>query len=372
MRFLTNTAGGFAMTKRIYNFSAGPAVLPEEVLSEAKESLLSYGDTGVGILEMSHRSKAFTEIIETAKTNLRKILGVGEEFEVLFLQGGASLQFYMIPLNLAKGATPAYVLSGHWAKMAIQEAKRLGDVKTVASSEDKNFTYIPKVTDSMVDKSAPYLHFTSNNTIFGTQFRTEPASNGVPLVCDASSDFLSRKIDMSRYGLIYAGAQKNVGPSGATIVMMRKELVAKSDPNLPLMLSFANHVKNQSLFNTPCTFAIYVIGLTLKWILAQGGLEGVQKKNEEKATILYNFLDSSKFFKTTAEKDSRSLMNITFRLPTEELETNCIKEATKAGFSELKGHRSVGGLRASVYNAFPKKGIEDLVEFLKQFEKKNG
>lgn len=359
------------MTKRIYNLSPGPAILPEEVLAEAKENILCYGNSGVGILEMSHRSKEFTAIIDEAKANLLKLLGAGDDYEVLFLQGGASLQFYMIPLNLAEGKVPSYILSGHWAKMAIQEAKRLGEVKIVASSEDRNFCYIPEVKDSMIDPSTPYVHFTSNNTIFGTEFKTEPSSNGVPLVCDASSDLLSRKIDIKRYGLIYGGAQKNVGPSGVTIVVIRKDWIQKSNSNLPQMLSFANHSKNQSLFNTPCTFSIYITGLVLKWIIKNGGIEAMQKTNEEKAGILYSFLESSKFYKPTADKDSRSLMNVTFRLPTEELEGICIKEALKAGFNEIKGHRSVGGLRASIYNAFPKQGVVDLVAFLKDFEKKN-
>jgi phosphoserine aminotransferase len=356
------------MTQRVYNFSAGPAVLPEEVLLEARESLYTYKDTGIGILEMSHRSPSYEAIIDEAIANMKTLLGIGDDFEVLFLQGGASLQFHMLPLNLAKGKATDYICTGVWSEKAIVEAKRLGPVYEIASSKDKNYSYLPKTFESQVHKDSAYLHFTSNNTIFGTQFKEEPPSNGIPLVCDASSDFLSRPIPMDKYGLLYAGAQKNIGPAGVVVVVMRKELLKRSEAALTPMLSYAVHAKEKSLYNTPPCFSIYVVGLVLKLILKLGGLSAMQKRNEDKAQLLYDYLDRSKMFRGTAEKSSRSLMNVPFRLPSESLEETFIKESSKAGFSGLKGHRSVGGMRASIYNAFPKEGVEALVAFMKAFE----
>ncbi len=359
------------MKPRIYNFSAGPAILPEEVLLEAKESLYAYGETGIGILEMSHRSTPYESIVNEAIANMKKILGIGDDFEVLFLQGGASLQFHMLPLNLAKEKTTDYICTGAWSEKAIVEAKRLGVVHEIASSKDKNYSYIPKISANQVHTDSAYLHFTSNNTIFGTQFKEEPPANGIPLVCDASSDFLSRPLPMDKYSLIYAGAQKNIGPAGVVVVVMRKELLKRSDANLTPMLSYSVHAKEKSLYNTPPAFSIYVVGLVLKWILKLGGLSAMQKINEDKADILYKHIDQSKIFRGTVEKSARSLMNVPFRLPSEEMEEKFIKESSKAGFSGLKGHRSVGGMRASIYNAFPKKGVEDLVRFMQEFESKN-
>lgn len=360
------------MNKRIYNFSAGPAVLPLEVLEEAKEALISYKDSGIGIAEMSHRSKEYDAVIEGAASDLKNLLGINDEFEVLFLGGGASLQFYMVPLNLAQGKKVSYINTGEWSKKAVAEAKKLSSVEVIASSEDKNFCYIPEINNMSISPESTYLHFTSNNTIFGTEYRKEPTIGGNLLVCDASSNFLSKEIDIKRYGLIYAGAQKNLGPAGVTVVLIRKDFLAKCDSNLPPMLSYITHAKNKSMYNTPPTFPVYVVGLVLKWLKKLGGLKAMQKINEEKAEILYSALLNSDFYKPTAEKNSRSNMNVTFVLSKPELEDKFISEATKSGFSGLKGHRSVGGMRASIYNAFPKQGIIDLVSFMKDFEKKNG
>ncbi len=360
------------MTKRIYNFSAGPAVLPLEVLEESSKALIAYKETGIGILEMSHRSKPYMSIVSEAKQNIKDLMNIGDDYDVLFLQGGASLQFYMVPLNFHQNKPTSYIDSGVWASKAISEAKRLGKVNVVASSKDKNYCYIPAVKDEMIPADSAYVHYTSNNTIFGTEYRSEPASNNLPLICDASSDFMSRKVDVSRHGLIYAGAQKNVGPAGCVIVIIKKswlEISAKA--NLTPMLSYAVHAENDSLYNTPPAFSIYVIGLVLQWIKKLGGLDAMEKINKEKAAILYDYLDESKFYKATAEKNSRSLMNICFLLPTQELEDKFNKEAEKNGFSGLKGHRSVGGMRASIYNAFPKEGVVALVDFMKKFEVNN-
>lgn len=360
------------MGNRIYNFNPGPAVLPEDVLNEAAAAIPCYKETGVGILETSHRSPAFKEIIETATNDLKALLTLGEDYEVLFLHGGASLQFHMVPLNLARGGKAAYLSTGSWSKKAITEAKRVCEVEVVASSEDKNFNYIPKIDDKDVSPDNAYLHVTSNNTIFGTQFPSEPPSNGLPLVCDASSDFLSRPIDVSRYGIIYAGAQKNLGPAGVAVAVIRKDLLEKSAADLPLMLSYANHAKSGSCFNTPPAFAVYTVGLVLKWIRKRGGLEAMEKHNRDKAALLYDCMDAGDFYRPTAERDSRSLMNVTFRLPSEELEARFVKEAAEKGLGGLKGHRSVGGIRASIYNAFPVEGVRALTEFMKAFETQNG
>ena len=357
---------------RTFNFSAGPAVLPEPVLEEAREALLSLGDTGIGILEHSHRGKAFLKVYEETVAAIRDVGGVPDDYDVLFLQGGASLQFAMIPMNfLSRDDTADYLVTGSWSQKAVKEAKRFGNVHVVSSSEDRNFCYIPK--DVAYSPNPVYVHYTSNNTIFGTQFCSEP---GVPgdalLVCDASSDAFSRPIDVSKYGLIYAGAQKNLGPAGVTLVIIRKDLVERGSRDLPTMLQYRTYSENESMFNTPCTFGIYVIGLVMKWLKAEGGLPAMEDRNRRKAGKLYEHLDDSPLFHPTADKDSRSQMNVTFVSGSEELDKRFLTAATAAGFDGLKGHRSVGGMRASIYNAFPPEGVDALVEFLREFEAKNG
>lgn len=367
------------MENRIYNFSAGPAVLPEEVLLEAQKDLFALPGVGMSILEISHRSKTYDAIHQEAKEGLKQLLNIPDDYVILFLQGGASLQFSMVPLNLMPPKNKAdYILTGSWSKKAMKEAKRVGTVNVAATTEEgegdkKYFKRIPKQSELKLDPDAAYVHFTSNNTIFGTEWSTEPKVGNVPLVCDASSDILSKPIDVKKYGLIYAGAQKNMGPSGVTLVIIRKDLLERSQDSLHTMLNYKIHAENDSLYNTPNTFGIYIIKLVTKWLLGLGGLEEMYKINKKKAQLLYDCIDQSGgFYKGHAEKDSRSLMNVTFNLATEELEKKLIDEATKAGFSGLKGHRSVGGLRASIYNAFPVKGVEALVDFMKDFQKRNG
>ncbi|GMU95452.1 3-phosphoserine/phosphohydroxythreonine transaminase [Ignavibacterium album] len=367
------------MENRIYNFSAGPAVLPEEVLLEAQKDLFALPGVGMSILEISHRSKTYDAIHQEAKEGLKQLLNVPDDYVILFLQGGASLQFSMVPLNLMPPKNKAdYILTGSWSKKAMKEAKRVGTVNVAATTEEgegdkKYFKRIPKQSELKLDPDAAYVHFTSNNTIFGTEWSTEPEVGNVPLVCDASSDILSKPIDVKKYGLIYAGAQKNMGPSGVTLVIIRKDLLERSQDSLHTMLNYKIHAENDSLYNTPNTFGIYIIKLVTKWLLGLGGLEEMYKINKKKAQLLYDCIDQSGgFYKGHAETDSRSLMNVTFNLATEELEKKLIDEATKAGFSGLKGHRSVGGLRASIYNAFPVKGVEALVDFMKDFQKRNG
>lgn len=361
------------MDKRIYNFSAGPAILPEEVLKEAQENLFMLPGVGMSILEISHRSKTFDEIIIGAQNNMKKLLGISDDYSILFLQGGATLQFSMVPLNLMPPKNKAdYIVTGVWAKKAVKEAKRVGTVNIAATTEAESFARIPKQEEFKLDPDAAYVHFTSNNTIYGTEFKTEPEVGNVPLVCDASSDFMHKKLDVSKYSLIYAGAQKNLGPSGVTVVIVRKDMLERSSDSLHTYLNYKIHVENDSMYNTPTTFGIYIIHLVTKWLLSLGGLDAMYKLNCEKASILYDYMDESDgFYRGTAQKDSRSLMNVTFRLPSEELEKKIIDEATKAGFSGLKGHRSVGGLRASIYNAFPKQGVADLVQFMKDFKARN-
>ena len=362
------------MEKRIYNFAAGPAILPEPVLKEAQEQLWALPGIGMSILEISHRSKVFDKIIAEAKEGLKSLLGINDNYELLFLQGGASLQFSMIPLNLmVKNKKADYIVTGSWSKKAVKEAKRVGTVNIAASTEEGNFKRIPKQEELKLDPQADYVHFTSNNTIFGTEWHKEPEVGNVPLVCDASSDMLHKKIDVNKYALIYAGAQKNMGPSGVTFIILRKDMLERSSDSLHTMLNYKTHIENNSLYNTPNVFGIYIINLVCKWLKGLGGLDGMYKINKEKADILYKCIDESGgFYKGHADKDSRSLMNITFNLATEDLEKKLVGEATAAGFDGLKGHRSVGGLRASIYNAFPKKGVEDLVSFMKNFQKKNG
>ncbi|MBI2418646.1 MAG: 3-phosphoserine/phosphohydroxythreonine transaminase [Ignavibacteriales bacterium] len=361
------------MENRIFNFSAGPAVLPEEVLLEAKENLYALPGVGMSILEISHRSKTYDEIHATAKKKFKSLLGISEDYEVLFLQGGASLQFSMVPLNLMPPINKAdYIVTGTWSKKAVKEAKRVGAVNIAASTETENFVRIPKQEEIKLDPEAAYVHFTSNNTIYGTEWFNEPEVGKVPLICDASSDILSRKIDVNKYALIYAGAQKNMGPSGVTVVVIRKDMLERSQDSLHTMLNYKTHAENDSLYNTINVFGIYIFGLVCKWLENLGGLDAMQKLNQEKAQLIYDCIDNSNgYFRGHALPDSRSLMNLTFRLPSEDLEKKLIAEATKAGFDGLKGHRSVGGLRASIYNAFPKKGVEALVDFMKDFQSKN-
>jgi phosphoserine aminotransferase len=361
------------MEKRIYNFSAGPAILPEEVLKEVQDNLMSLPGVGMSILEISHRSKTFDDIINQTKADIKELLDIGDDYSIMFLQGGASLQFYMVPLNIMPPKNKAdYIVTGTWAKKAVKEAKRIGDVNIAATTEETTFNRIPKQDELNLSGDASYVHFTSNNTIYGTQFKTEPEVGDVTLVCDASSDIFHKKIDVNKYGMIYAGAQKNMGPSGVTMVIYRNDLLERSSDDLPTMLNYKTHVEKDSMFNTPNTFGIYIIGLVAKWLLNMGGLDKMYETNKHKAGILYDCIDNSNgFYKGHAEKESRSLMNITFNLPTEELEKKLIAEASNAGFSGLKGHRSVGGLRASIYNAFPTKGVEALVEFMKDFQAKN-
>jgi phosphoserine aminotransferase len=362
------------MEKRIYNFSAGPAILPEDVLKEAQENLMALPGVGMSILEISHRSKTFDNIINQTKADVKRLLDIDDNYSILFLQGGASLQFSMVPMNLMPPKNKAdYIVTGSWSKKAVKEAKRVGEVNIAATSEETKFNRIPAQNELKLNVDASYVHFTSNNTIYGTQWKTEPETGKIPLICDASSDIFHKKIDVKKYGLIYAGAQKNMGPSGVTMLIFRNDLVERSSDNLPTMLNYKTHVENDSMFNTPNTFGVYIIGLVAKWLLKNGGLDKMFETNKKKANILYDYIDKSDgFYKGHAEKNSRSLMNITFNLPTEDLEKKLITDATSAGFSGLKGHRSVGGLRASIYNAFPTKGVEDLVAFMKDFQSKNG
>jgi phosphoserine aminotransferase len=324
-------------------------------------------------MEMSHRGKIFDAIIKEADADLRKLLGIDDKFAVLFLQGGATLQFSMVPLNLMPPKNKAdYIVTGSWAEKAVKEGKRVGTVNIAATTKSDNYTRIPKQSELKLDPDAAYVHFTSNNTIYGTQWRTEPEVGNVPLVCDASSDFLHKKLDMNKYGLIYAGAQKNIGPAGVTVVIIRKDLLERSSDSLHTYMNYKIHVDNESMYNTPTTFGIYIAGLVFKWLLNMGGLDEMYKRNVEKANILYNAFDTSDgYYKGTTVKEDRSLMNVTYRLPNEQLEEKFIKEASAKGFSGLKGHRSVGGIRASIYNAFPKQGVEALIEFMAEFKKNN-
>lgn len=359
------------MSERIFNFGAGPAALPEPVLRAAQQDLWNVAGSGIGIMEHSHRGKVFDAIIDRAERDCRDLAGIPDDYHVLFLQGGASTQFAMVPMNLLpKGGTADYLVTGVWSEKAVKEAKHFGKVHEAGSSKDRNHCYIPRAESIKYSASPAYVHFTTNNTIYGTQWRTEPeAPAGVPLVADTSSDMYSRPIDVSRYGLIYAGAQKNLGPSGVVLVIVRKDLVELGPADLPTMLQYRTHAKERSLYNTPPTFGIYVMGQVFKWIRDCGGLAAMAARNEEKARIIYDFLDASTFFRGTVDADSRSDMNVCFRAPSEELEARFISEATKRGFDGLKGHRSAGGMRASIYNAMSKAGCEALVGFMQEFEK---
>ena len=362
------------MSERVFNFSAGPATLPEAVLRSAQAAIWDLSSSGIGVLEHSHRGPEFSAVLADAEANCRKLASIPDDYAVLFLQGGASLQFSMVPMNLLPaGGTADYLNTGAWSKKAIKEAKKVGNVHVASSSEAEGFNYIPSADAVRYSDAPAYVHFTSNNTIAGTQYRAEPTPpSGAPLVCDASSDIFSRPIDISKYGLIYAGAQKNLGPSGVALVIVRKDLAERADESLATMLQYRTHIANDSCYNTPPTFGIYVIGEVFKWLLDNGGLAAAERTNEAKAKLIYDYLDGSDFFRGTARPDSRSLMNICFRAPTEELEKKFIAEAKAAGLSGLKGHRSVGGMRASVYNAFPTAGCEKLVELMRDFERANG
>lgn len=361
------------MENRVFNFSAGPAVLPEDVLLEIKEDLLSYKGKGLSVMEMSHRSKDYQAIFDETIAGIKKVLGISEEFHVLFLGGGATTQFLMTALNFCPEDKEAnYILTGSWATNAYKEAKKIGKkAHAAASSEDKNFSYIPKELN--LSANPAFLHITTNNTIFGTQFKKYPdLPAGVPLFADMSSDIMSKPIDINKFGLIYAGAQKNIGPAGVTLVLLRKDLTDKLLPGLPTMLTYKTHIDKASMHNTPPTFPIYIVGLVMKWLERMGGLTAIEKINEEKAAYLYDTIDNSDgYYKGTVERESRSLMNVTFRLPTEELEAKFISEAAANKMSGLKGHRSVGGCRASIYNALPIKATETLAQFMKEFQKSN-
>lgn len=357
---------------RIYNFSAGPAVLPEEVLRSAAEEMLDYKGTGMSVMEMSHRSKAFEGILEDAEHNLRELLAVPEDYEVLFLQGGAHQQFAMVPMNLMKNRVADYIITGQWAKKAYKEAQIYGKANAIASSEDKTFTYIPDCSDLNITPEADYVHICHNNTIYGTKYKEIPNTKGKILVADMSSSILSEPVDVSKYGLIYFGVQKNVGPAGVVGVIIRKDLITDDVlEGTPTMLRYKTHADAKSLYNTPPAYGIYVCGKVFQWVKDQGGLVAMKEKNEKKANILYNFLDESKLFKGTVEKEYRSLMNVPFVTGNDELDAKFIKEATANGFANLKGHRTVGGMRASIYNAMPMEGVQKLVDFMREFEKNN-
>lgn len=360
-------------TTRIFNFSAGPAVLPLDVLEQAQRDLLSLPGVGMSILEVSHRSKPFEDILAGCEADLRTLGGIPDGYHVLFLQGGASLQFSMVPMNLLTAQSSAdYIVTGAWSQKAVKEARRVGGVKIAATTESDNFTRVPAQRELTLDPAAAYVHYTTNNTIFGTEFGYVPGTGGVPLVADASSDIFSGPIDVSKFALIYAGAQKNLAPAGVTLVIIRDDMLKRTPASLPTMLQYGVHAENKSMYNTPPVFAIYIMRLVLAWLLKQGGLTEMEKRNRRKADKLYAAIDRTEFYRGHARKDSRSRMNVTFRLPSEELEKKFAKEATAAGLDGLKGHRSVGGLRASIYNAFPEEGIDTLVQFMAEFERKNG
>ncbi len=357
---------------RVYNFSAGPSSLPLNVLEKAASEMTCFKNSGMSVMEMSHRSKDYEEIIGETKSLFYELMSIPEDYEVLFLQGGASLQFSMIPLNLfSENKKADYIVTGQFAKKAMQEGKKFGTANVVASSEDKTFSYIPKVSAADFSKDADFAHITFNNTIFGTRYNYIPETGNVPLVADISSCILSQKLDVSKFGLLYAGAQKNLGPAGLTVVIMKKSLIKEPVMLTPTMLSYKIHADNDSMYNTPPTYSIYMCGLVLKWIKEMGGVEVIEKMNIEKAALLYDFLDSSSLFKGAAEKEDRSLMNATFVTESEDLNAKFVKEAKENGLVNLKGHRSVGGMRASIYNAMPYEGVNKLVEFMKKFETEN-
>ena len=357
---------------RVYNFSAGPAVLPEEVLKEAAAEMLDYRGTGMSVMEMSHRSKAYQTIIEEAEADLRTLMNIPDNYKVLFLQGGAHQQFAMVPMNFMKNKVADYIITGQWAKKAYAEAKLYGTANAVASSADKTFSYIPDCSDLPISENADYVYICENNTIYGTKFWQLPDTKGKPLVSDVSSCFLSEPVDVTKYAMIYGGVQKNIGPAGVVICIIREDMITEDViPGTPTMLRYKTHADAASLYNTPPAYGIYICGKVFKWLLKNGGLEAMKEYNEKKAKILYDFLDSSELFKGTVEKKDRSIMNVPFVTGSDELDAKFIKEATAAGFVNLKGHRSVGGMRASIYNAMPIEGVEKLVAFMAEFEAAN-
>ncbi len=357
---------------RVYNFSAGPAVLPEEVLREVAAEMMDYNGTGMSVMEMSHRSAAFEEIIESAEKDLRDLMGIPDNYKVLFLQGGASLQFAMIPMNLMKNRVADYIVTGQWAKKAWQEAQKYGTANKIATSEDQTFSYIPDCSDLPISEDADYVYICENNTIYGTKFKTLPNTKGKDLVADVSSCFLSEPVDVSKYAILYGGVQKNIGPAGMVIAIVREDLITDDVlPGTPTMMKYKTHADANSLYNTPNCFCIYVCGKVFKWLKKMGGLEEMKRRNEEKAKILYDFLDSSRLFKGTVRKEDRSLMNVPFVTGDKEMDAKFVKAAEAEGLVNLKGHRTVGGMRASIYNAMPKEGVEALVAFMKKFEEEN-
>ena len=357
---------------RVYNFSAGPAVLPEEVLREAQEEMMDYRGCGQSVMEMSHRSKVFDDLINETEEDLRDLMQIPDNYRILYMQGGASLQFAMIPMNLMRHGVADYIITGQWAKKAWQEAQKYGTANAIASSADKTFTYIPDCSDLPIDENADYVYICENNTIYGTKYKKLPNTKGKLLVSDVSSCFLSEPVNVSDYGILYGGVQKNIGPAGMVIVIIREDLITEDVlPGTPTMLTYKTHADAGSLYNTPNAYCIYVCGKVFKWLKSMGGLEEMKRRNEEKAKILYDFLDESKLFKGTVEPESRSLMNVPFVTGDKELDAKFVKEAKAAGFVNLKGHRTVGGMRASIYNAMPKEGVEALVAFMKKFEEEN-
>lgn len=356
---------------RVYNFSAGPAALPEEVLQRAADEMLEYGDSGQSVMEMSHRSKEYQAIIDSTESLLREVMSIPDNYKVLFLQGGASSQFAMIPLNLMTTGKADFIVTGQWANKAYQEASRYGDCKIVASSKDKTFSYIPEIDNSEFRPDASYVHICQNNTIYGTRFSDIPETGNVPLISDMSSCILSEPVDVSKYAMIYAGAQKNMGPAGLTVVIIREDLIGNARENTPTMFNYQIHADNGSMYNTPPTYGIYILKLVLEWVKSKGGLSAMKEYNEKKAAVLYNYLDSSALFNATVQGRDRSLMNVPFVTGNDELDAKFVSEAKKAGFINIKGHRSVGGMRASIYNAMSMEGVEKLVEFMKKFEAEN-
>jgi phosphoserine aminotransferase len=361
------------VTHRVFNFAAGPAVLPVPVLEEIQRDLVALPGVGMSILEISHRSKTFESVLAQAEADIRTLAGIPSNYKVLLLQGGASMQFSMVPMNLlTAGMTADYIDSGSWADKAIKEAKKIGTVNVAATTKAENYSRLPRQEELKLTPGSAYVHMTSNNTIEGTEYQELPAVGDVPLVSDTSSDMFSHPIDVSRHALIYSGAQKNMGPAGVTVVIIRDDLLARSQKSMPTMLNYAVHAENGSMYNTPPAFAVYAMGLVMKWLIGQGGLSAIAQVNQRKAQKLYAEIDRSGFYRGTAAKDCRSLMNVTFRLATEALENAFVKESTAAGFDGLKGHRSVGGMRASIYNAFPEAGIDALVQFMQEFERTRG
>ena len=358
---------------RIWNFSAGPAVLPVEVLEEASREMLDYQGSGMSVMEMSHRSKTYQQIIDQAEQDLRDLLQIPDNYKVLFLQGGASQQFAMIPMNLMKNGVADYIVTGQWAKKAWQEAKKYGTANKIATSEDKTFSYIPDCSDLPISENADYVYICENNTIYGTKFKQLPNTKGKTLVADVSSCFLSEPMDVSKYGIVYGGAQKNVGPAGVVISIIREDLITEDVlPGTPTMLQFKTHADNGSMYNTPPCYGIYICGKVFQWLKRQGGLEAMKARNEAKAKVLYDYLDESRLFHGTVVPQDRSLMNVPFVTGDPDKDAAFVKAATAAGFANLKGHRTVGGMRASIYNAMPMEGVQALVDFMKEFEAKNG